>query len=54
MNPLLRLDPLNRVVTVIGYGEDCTGPYVEVRLAGSYGATVRYAPSMLRPVGEEA
>lgn len=47
------LDPLNRHVTVIGKGIDpTTGAYVEVKVKGSYAATVRYPPTTLRPIPE--
>ena len=43
-------DPLGRTVTVLRSGADASGPYVEVRLAGPYGATVRYPPTCLEPL----
>ena len=46
-------DPLGRIVTVVGTGIDASGRYVDVRLAGPYGATVRYAESCLQPLTEE-
>lgn len=42
------VDPMQRHVTVVRTGEDWTGPFIEVRLGGSYGATARYTESMLR------
>jgi hypothetical protein len=42
----------NRVVTVKAYGEDASGAYVEVQLAGSYGARMRIAPSCIRRLTE--
>lgn len=39
-------DPLNRVVTIIAV----TADHVAVRLGGSYGATVIYPRSAMRPV----
>ncbi len=39
-----------RIVKVVGYGSDTSGEYVTVRLAGSYGATVRLALSLIRPL----
>ena len=38
----------NRVVTVKGYGTDASGEYVEVTLAGSYGASMRLPLSCIR------
>lgn len=38
----------NRVVTVKSYGTDASGEYVEVKLAGSYGATQRLPLSCIR------
>ena len=43
----------NRIVTVVGYGNDASGNYVEVRLAGSYGATMRLPLSCIRPLTDE-
>lgn len=39
------LDPLNRVVEIVYI----MGPLVVVKLAGSYGATIHYPASVLRP-----
>lgn len=47
----LTVDPQNRIVTVVRYGE-ASGEYVEVRLAGSYGAHVRLPVSCIRPLTE--
>ena len=44
------IDPLGREVTILRVGVDASGEYVEVRLAGPYAATVRYARSLLTPV----
>jgi hypothetical protein len=43
----------NRIVTVVRYGSDASGNYVEVRLAGSYGATMRLPLSCIRPLTDE-
>ena len=44
----------NRVVEVRRYGSDSTGrEYVEVRLAGSYGARIRLPLSCVRPLNDE-
>lgn len=43
------LDPQNRVVEVVSSGKDFAGEYVDVRLAGSYRATIRYPLSCLSP-----
>lgn len=43
----------NRIVTVVRYGSDESGNYVEVRLAGSYGATMRLPLSCIRPLTDE-
>jgi len=47
------VDPQNRIVTVRCYGDDSTGAYVEVQLAGSYGARVRLPVSCIRPLTDE-
>jgi hypothetical protein len=44
------IDPQNRIVTVKRYGTDSAGEYVEVQLAGSYGAHVRLPISCIRPL----
>lgn len=45
----------NRIVKVLHYDTDSTGEFIEVRLAGSYGATVRLPLSCIRrPTEEEA
>lgn len=49
----LTVDPQNRIVTVRSYGTDTTGEYVEVRLAGSYGAHVRLPVSCIRPLTDK-
>lgn len=43
----------NRVVTVRRYGSDSSGEYVEVRLAGDYGAHVRLPLSCVRPLNDK-
>lgn len=43
----------NRIVTVVRYGNDGSGNYVEVRFAGSYGATMRLPLSCIRPLTDE-
>lgn len=45
----LTVDPQNRIVTVRRYGADSSGEYVEVQLAGAYGAHVRLPVSCIRP-----
>jgi hypothetical protein len=46
----LTVDPQNRICTVRRYGTDSAGEYVEVQLAGSYGAHVRLPLSCIRPL----
>ncbi len=41
---------LRRIVRVRSYGRDAAGEYVEVRCAGSYGATYRLPLSCIRPL----
>ena len=42
------LDPLNRVVTLIGI--DAAAKMVTVKLSGPYGATIKYPQSVIRPL----
>ncbi len=49
----LTVDHQNRIVTVKWYGTDSSGEYVEVQLAGSYGAHVRLPLSCIRPLTDE-
>ena len=44
---------MNRIVKVTGYGSDGGGEYVEVQLAGSYGAHVRLPISCIRPLTDQ-
>lgn len=48
----LTVDPQNRIVTVKRYGTDASGEFVEVQLAGNYGAHVRLPISCIRPLAE--
>jgi hypothetical protein len=43
----------NRIMTVKGYGTDNSGEYVEVRVAGPYGARIRLPLSCIRPLTDE-
>lgn len=43
----------NRICTVTRYASDGGGEFVEVRLAGSYGAHVRLPLSGIRPLTEQ-
>jgi len=43
----------NRIVKVTRYGNDASGEYIEVQLAGSYGAHVRLPISCIRPLTDK-
>jgi hypothetical protein len=49
----LTVDPQSRIVTVRRYGTDSSGEYIEVQLAGSYGAHVRLPVSSIRPLTDD-